>query len=569
MLRTFQFIIAIIILQSWSFAQYKRHLVEFTDKGNNSYSISSPIDFLSTKAILRRTNQALSIDSTDLPVSGYYLDSLKKINGLKLISASKWLNRALIEVTDQTVLNKLQLVSFIKQSAPIASIKAPSEISPPLFKSNETINKIQRPLLNGTRSPMGMEENINYGNSFAQVHMHNGEYLHQKGFTGTGVVIAVLDGGFDSYDSNISFDSLRLQQRLFGGYDFVENKNEISEAHIHGSYCLSIMASNISGSMVGSAPHASYYLLRTENDAEEYPVEEFFWALGAEYADSVGADIISSSLGYTSFSDPAFNHSYAERDGNTTLSAIAADLAARKGMIVCNSAGNSGTASTDERYISSPADGDSVLAVGAVRVDGTIAAFSSWGPNGAGKIKPDVVSLGQGTVFTNAKGEPVTGNGTSFSNPNIAGLVACLWQAFPEMNNMEIINVVKQSAHLYANPDEERYGYGIPDFKMAFEKLQDLRIQRNLEQILTTTWIKAFPNPFQNNLSIAIMPGNQQKAVLRLFDAKGAMVHEKSLTLSQGIPMVVEFRNLPLANGIYMLQYIDEERKTSIRIVKN
>jgi serine protease AprX len=230
------------------------------------------------------------------------------------------------------------------------------------------------------------------------------------------------------------------------------------------------VASNSPGSMVGTAPHEKFWLFRTEDAATEYPVEEQNWAVAAEFADSAGADMISSSLGYAEFGDPTFNHTYSQRNGNTTLITLAADLAAKKGMIVMNSAGNSGELATEYKYVSCPADGDSVMTVGATDINGNIAAFSSWGPNGAGKLKPNIVSVGQGTIISNQAGNATSGNGTSFSSPNVAGLIACLWQAFPEYSNMQIIEEVQKSAHKYNNPDE-RYGYGIPNFRKAFYSL--------------------------------------------------------------------------------------------------
>ena len=568
MSRALFLILAFFIARHELHAQYSRYLVEFTDKAHNSFSLEQPAQYLSSKAIQRRTRQKLTLDSTDLPVSGYYLDSLSKFPGIEVVSASKWLNSVYIRINDVSALNLLANITFIKKTMPVASIKAPGITVPYQRHFDEVTSHPSRPLLSGTRRAAGMEEYYDYGDAFRQIHMHSGEYLHEKGFTGKGMIIAMLDGGFFGYDTNPALDSIRSGQQILGGYDFVENTKSISKDNTHGSHCLSIIASNSPGRMVGSAPAASFFLLRTENAAEEYPVEEFFWALGAEYADSAGADIISGSLGYIGFDDPSLNHSYANRDGNTSLASIAADLAAAKGMIVCVSAGNSGTASTDERYVAVPADADSVVAIGAVKADGTIAAFSSWGPNAAGKVKPDLLSLGQGTAITNAQGEILFGNGTSFATPNIAGLFACLWQAFPDMTNMELINAVKQSADRYEQPDPERYGYGIPDFRLAYEKLYTLQLQRTLDKILTNSNIKAFPNPFNTSLAVAIKPGESTEAILRLINTKGSVVYEKNITMTPGIPMLVQMDQLKfLPKGIYLLQYLDKKQKQTITVV--
>ncbi len=465
-------------------AQYSRYIIRFTNKNGTPFTLSNPAAYLSAKAIERRTRQKLPVDSTDLPVSPTYIESVRTIPGVTVLNKSNWLNQICIRTTDPAALAKINSLPFVGTAFPIAakvytksgnrSITEPFNASPLR--------------LNTTNS--ALENVYNYGNTFDQVHLHAGEFLHNYKLTGQGITIAVLDGGFFGYKTNPAFDSVRLQNRISGEWDFVANEQSVNEDDAHGMYCLSIMAANRPGLMVGTAPKANYYLFRTEDAGSEYPVEEQNWAAAAERADSLGADMISSSLGYDDFDDPSFNHSYAQRNGNVSIVTRAADLAAKKGMIVMNSAGNSGNNSGESRYISCPADGDSVVAVGAVDRNGNIAAFSSWGPNGAGKRKPDIVSLGQGTTIAGINGNPVTGNGTSFSNPNVAGLIACLWQAFPDLTNMDIIDAVQKSAHKYNNPDD-RFGYGIPDFKKAFSTLMTKSFQGNIANdkcITTFTW---------------------------------------------------------------------------------
>jgi serine protease AprX len=422
--------------------------------------------------------------------------------------------------------------------------------------------------ISGVRRQMGEKEVFNYGSSYDQIHIHEGEYLHRRNFNGNGILIAVLDGGFEAFSTNIAFDSIRNNNRVLGGYDFVLNKPGISEVDRHGSNCLSIMAANRPGQIVGSAPGASYLLLRTENADEEFPVEEFFWARGAEYADSSGADIISSSLGYTSFDNGAFNHPYEDRDGNTCISTIAADLAARKGMIISNSAGNGGGSASDEKYVSCPADGDSVLAVGAIQRDLQIAGFSSWGPNGAGKIKPNVVSLGLGTVLADPDGNAITGNGTSYSNPNMAGLVACLWQAFPELSNMEIIDAVQRSADRFMNPDE-RFGYGIPNFKLAYQTLLQQRNEKNFDTILSNDWIKAFPTPYNSVLNVFFRARLTGTVIMILLDAKGAIVEQRQLQVTEGQKVQFQFnKSASLPKGVYVVQYVDKQTRISLKVIR-
>lgn len=472
------FYTSICLVLLWSTGlngQYSKHIVRLKDKTGSQHTILNPSTYLSSKAIDRRSRQNIALDSTDLPVSGAYLDSIRQVPNVTILNHSRWLNQVLIQTTDASALSKINAFSFVKSTLPIAAIARPQENEIINKRFKETITPLpDRSLINQRNNQRqtegGLDNTINYGNNLKQIHIHEGEYLHNLGFTGRNITMAFLDAGFFGYKTNPVFDSVRLQNRILGEYDFVNNEPGVNEDHIHGMYCLSIVASNRPGSIVGTAPHANFWLFRTEDAATEYPIEEQHWAVAAEFADSAGADMISSSLGYAEFSDPSFNHSYQQRDGNTSLITIAADMAAKKGMIVMNSAGNSGGLANDFRFVSCPADGDSVVAVGATDVNGNIAGFSSWGPNGAGKLKPNIVSVGQGTIIANTAGVATSGNGTSFSNPNVAGLIACLWQAFPEFTNMQIIDEVQKSAHKFTNPDA-RYGYGIPNFRKAFYSL--------------------------------------------------------------------------------------------------
>ena len=456
-------------------AQYTKHIVQLKDKKGSPHTFSNPSTYLSAKAIQRRTRQKISFDSTDLPPSPSYIDSIRNVANVTVLNQSRWLNQVLIQTSDPAALVKINSFSFVKTSQPIAAIPKPGdeEIINKRFKETTTPLP-DRSLIssaNNQKQVLGSQGNaINYGNNARQINIHEGQYLHNLGFTGQNITMAFLDAGYFGYKTNPVFDSIRLQNRILGEYDFVANEISVNEDHIHGMYCFSTVAANRPGAMVGTAPHANFWLFRTEDAATEYPIEEQFWTVAAEFADSAGADMISSSLGYAEFNDPAFNHTYPQRDGNTSLITRSADFAAKKGMIVMNSAGNSGGLANEYKYVGCPADGDSVVAVGATDVNGIIAGFSSWGPNGAGKLKPNIVSVGQGTIISNSAGNATSGNGTSFSNPNVAGLIACLWQAFPEFSNMEIIREVEMSSHKYNNPDA-RYGFGIPNFRKAFYSL--------------------------------------------------------------------------------------------------
>jgi subtilisin family serine protease len=300
--------------------------------------------------------------------------------------------------------------------------------------------------------------------------------------------------------------------------------------------------------------------------ATEKPVEEFNWVEAAERADSLGADMISSSLGYVNFDDPVYNHALADRDGNTSLITNAADLAVKKGMIVVNAAGNSGSNPDDTKYVMCPADGDSVFTIGAVNNSGTIGSFSSWGPNGAGKLKPNVVSVGWSAVYANTAGDPSTGSGTSYATPNIAGLVACLWQAFYEFSNMDIVDAVQKSADKYNNPDEH-YGYGIPNFRVAYSLLEAKRVEKT-NAILNGRWIVAFPVPYRQSFTVMLKAPTSGMANLRVFDATGTMLLEKTMQVNQGSNYTIPM-NLSSAHhrGVFYLQFSDGTNATTLKLI--
>ena len=552
----------------FSKAQSTRHIVEFTDKKGTQFSLGNPSAYLSAKSIARRTKQKISIDSTDLPLSKTYLDSIAAVPNVVIRNQSKWLNQILIITSDASALAKINSFPFVKSVKAIAPLARPTEdiIAKKKDQTYELGNELLSRMNNGTKTE-GVND-IQYGGTFNQIHIHEGEYLHNLGFTGDGITIAVLDAGFQAYKTNPALDSMRLQGRVLGEWDYVMNEASVNEDYVHGAYCLSIIAANRPGTIVGSAPHASFWLLRTEDVYSEYPVEEQYWIAAAEFADSAGTDMISTSLGYNIFDDPSYNHTYPERNGNTTMITRAADFAAKKGIIVTASAGNDGQRTDDYKFVSCPADADSVLTVGAVNGAGTIAAFSCWGPNSAGKVKPNVVSVGQGTILANTIGNPIGGNGTSYANPNMAGLVACLWQAFPEFTNMEIIDAVQHSADRFLTPDE-RYGYGIPNFRIAYNQLLIERQRRKYATVLGNEWMKAYPVPYSTNFNLLIKAPMDGKATIQLSNAMGQQLERQTLETDADHYYLINFAQAPvLAKGVYFIRYEDGKNKRTIKIVK-
>jgi serine protease AprX len=460
--KIFLFFIVVFVCQQAS--SQSRFIVKFKNKGFNTFTLANPSAYLSAKSIERRTKYNLAIDSTDLPVTKRYLDSLASIPNVTILNVSKWLNQVSIHTTDAGAITKINSFSFVQTVSEIALNKNNDPSTEVTKKFEEPKNS--SPLTSILRSNNTSANYFNYGQSFDQVKIHNGEFLHNIGLRGQNMTIGMLDAGYYAYLSLSAFDSVRTNGQILDTWDFVNSEASVNEDHPHGMYCFSIIAANIPGQFVGTAPKANFLLYMTEDVYSEYPIEEHNWVCGAERVDSAGGYVISSSLGYYLFDAPLqhLNYSYADMNGNTTMSVIGADLAAKKGILVVNAAGNEGGSSWN--YIITPADGDSVLAVGAVNTSGVPGGFSSYGPSSDGQVKPDVASVGVGTIIQYTNNTIGGGNGTSFACPNIAGLATCLWQGFQEVNNMKIIDVLKRSANKFTTPDN-RVGYGIPDMKKA------------------------------------------------------------------------------------------------------
>jgi serine protease AprX len=548
-------LIVFVFLTLNSSAQFTKYIIRFKDKAGTPFTINNPSAYLSAKAIDRRTKQNIAIDETDLPLTPRYIDSIRLAGAVTILNKSKWLNQVCIQTTDSLALVKINSLPFVIASQPV--MRPVSIQNTRNNKFNEEINSIT-----SLQSANNIEDFYNYGNSYPQIHIHEGEYLHDKGFHGEGMSIAILDAGFYHYLSLPAFDSVRNNDQVKETYDYVANETSVDEDHFHGMMCFSIMAGNIPGQLVGSSPKANYYLYRTEDAST---VEEQYWAAAAERADSIGVDVISTSLGYNQFDNPVFNHTYADMNGNTTIIARAADLAAKKGMIVVVAAGNEGT--TAWHFIITPADADSVLAVGAVDASGNVGGFSSYGPSSDGQVKPAVASVGVGTAISSATGPIISGNGTSFATPNIAGLITCLWQAFPEFTNMEIIQAVEKSSSIYNAPND-RIGYGIPNFHIAYDELAKQLALRNINTVLGNKWIKAFPNPFPDNFNIAIKPQLTGNGVFHLYDTNGKLYLTKKVPIEHGVPQLIPFNMIhPLQRGIYFVTFSDGQNKESLKLV--
>ncbi|MEM7105464.1 MAG: S8 family serine peptidase [Bacteroidota bacterium] len=429
--------------------------VEFKDKKNSPYSIDKPEEFLSERAIERRARYDIAIAENDLPVNPQYLKRLES-KGVKVHITSKWLNGAI-------VLGSKAQIEDIKDLPFVHEVEVVGKHHPA-----RAANKINSPMESKSDYKQKPYE---YGYAKNQIEQVNGQFLHERGLKGQGMIIAVLDGGFSKADVMPFFDSLRVNDRWIQGWDFVNNDNYPYEASSHGTQVMSTMGANLPGLMIGTAPEATYVCVRTEEVGSELKVEEYNWVAGAEYADSLGADVINSSLGYTTFDRTSMNYKYKDLDGNTAIVTIGADFAASKGLLVVTSAGNEGGDSWN--YVGAPADANDILSVGSVDKYGNPSFFSSYGPTADGRVKPNVSGTGSSTIVASLYGYHTNyADGTSYSSPVIAGIAASLWAAFPDKTNLEIIEALEKSSSLYDSPDVQM-GYGIPDMEKAFNILKE------------------------------------------------------------------------------------------------
>ncbi len=532
-----------------------KYYVQFTDKDNSPYSIGNPEEYLSQRSIDRRTAYNIPIDMKDIPVNPQYLQGVKNA-GASILNPTKWLNGVTIYTTNPSVVVAIEALPYVQSVDKSPVSPGNTEIEKTFFM-NESYGVA--PAVNAQIKSVSVYD---YGPSYSQISMIKGDQMHELGYTGKGIIIGVLDAGFDNADELPVFDTLWNNGQILGTRDFVDGGDVTFNKHFHGTMVLSTMGGNYPGEIVGTAPEASYYLLRTEDGGSEYIIEEYNWVSGAEYADSLGADVLNTSLGYSDFpDDPAHNHTYEDMDGNTTPITIGADVAASRGMVVVNSAGNSGTSSW--YYITAPADGDSVFTIGAVNSQGVPAGFSSNGPTYDGRTKPNVVAQGEGAYFASPNGSFLYGNGTSFSSPIIAGMMACLWQANPDTNNMALINAVQESGSIAAAPDN-KIGYGIPDFMAA---LNILTVIENDEEAVLTQ-INLYPNPFTSYFVLNVRSEMNANARLAVVDMTGRTVFENEYLVSRGMNYirVSALDNIPA--GIYFLRMESAKSVITTKLIR-
>ena len=523
-LKIFTLIIASLLSLANSEAVVKYYFyVQLANKNNTPYSLSTPSEYLSARAIARRASFNIAIDSTDLPVNQSYVSQIANL-GITVHCRSKWTNGVTVLLADSSKMSQVRSLPFVKWAKYTGKIDV-AQLSKPRKSKYES-------------------QVYNYGSSATQLNQVNASYLHNLGYTGKNIHVAVLDAGFTNVNINPGFDSLRLQGRLLGTKDFTESTPNIYSSDSHGANVLSIMTGNFPNQYLGAAPHASFWLIRTEYTPSEYVSETDFWVAGIEFADSVGVDVANSSLGYTTFDDPAMSYTYANMNGTFSRASRAATMAAQKGIIVCNSAGNEGNKTW--HYIGVPADADGIVSVGAATSTGEPSVFTSYGPTADNRQKPDLTAMGTSTAYINTSGAVSAGNGTSYSSPIMAGMFACFLQYakanFNSFNIQTLIQSAKQSANLYTAPTY-RLGYGIPNFQTACAFLPaNVQVLKQTENEL-----QLFRNKGSNMLIINYK--SDEPTTLSLYTLSGQLVYNSTTSNHQTTVSTTGF-----ASGIYLLQ---------------
>ncbi len=433
--------------------------VFFTDKGiKSSAQYKSALDRyvhqLSERSLRRRMQRGQTpwVDFTDIPVEKQYLNELENL-GAKIRVVSRWLNAASV-LANKHQIEKIENLPFVRAVKKVVTFsrKKPVVDEKRLKKIGDVGAIHELPL------------QLGYGESYAQLAQIHVPELHNLGLSGEGVLITLLDTGF--FIHHPAFEQILNSGRLVATWDFINKDDDVDDGDInqraHGTAVFSAVGGFVNDTLVGSAYGAQFALAKTEIVSEEIQIEEDNWVAGIEWADSIGADVVSSSLGYTDW------YTYEDMDGNTASCTQAADLAVFKGIVVVNAAGNERTCADPPcwDYVIAPADGDSVIAVGAVDLDGVIAPFSSIGPTYDGRTKPDVVACGVGTFCASSSGGYTTMNGTSLSTPLVAGVCALLLEAHPGANPIRVREALWNTASQADDPDNSM-GYGIVDASKA------------------------------------------------------------------------------------------------------
>jgi hypothetical protein len=522
------------------FAQSQDAWVFFADKENVEASLADPILIMTQEAIDRKTLQGTPIDERDVPVNENYITQIKNIYGITVRSKSKWMN-CIYVIGDQYNIESLLDFSFVTDVEY-------ADKSLNLFPGGPIENKF-------ALEEASQNINYNYGAAANQIEMLSGDYLHELDYTGEGMIVAVLDAGFPSIDTNPGFQKMRDENRILGTYDFEARIENVNGTSSHGFNTSSDIGGFLQDEFVGTAPQASFYFFVTEYTPSETPVEEAWWVEALERSDSLGVDVVNTSLGYRGYDNPNYDHSYEDLDGQTTFSARGANIAFDKGMILVTSAGNSGN--TDFPTVGTPGDSPGTLTIGAVNSNGNYASFSSIGPTVDGRVKPDLMAQGVSAAVINTGGNVDFSSGTSFSSPIMAGVITCLWQSRPEVPNGHIMQIVRESANLYNNPTDQM-GYGIPNFENAYAALQELGFE---DEFLMSNFA-LYPNPVTSKINISF-PEGISNCTFTIYSILGNKV------LSTEISRNLNSVNIESLNsGMYIASINSNNKQISFKLIK-
>ncbi len=525
--------------------------IYLSDKDNSPYSINNPIEYLSQRAIDKRARFNIPITEQDFPVNPNYIGQIKQIDyKIQILTTSKWMNSVTIYCPDNEKLSIIEALDFVDSLIPVAAYR---------LNSNNNSKKIAKIDSDSRNDSDFLSDSLGfYGLGKAQIAIHNGDKLHEAGFRGEGMLIVVIDGGFFGVESCDFYKKLIEEGRFLGMYDLMPNFDTSyypsPYTQAHGTAVASVIAANKENIFVGTAPEASYVFIQSEYSPSEELIEEDFWARAAEIADSIGADVVNSSLGYTLYPDfPQANTDYSTFDGLHSIASLSATILANKGVIPCIAVGNDGL--NDWFHIGKPSDAFDVISVGACTYDSIIAGFSSRGYTFDGRVKPDVVSVGFSTTCYRPGNSIIQANGTSFATPVIAGLCACLWQALPQYSSIELMQKIREYSSQYLTPDIE-FGYGIPDFYYAYFDL--LSIPNH-----SFNSANIFPNPCKDYF--VIEDENSEKSVIKLYNIQGKNI--LTTTKEYGNKTQINIQNLP--NGLYIGEILTKSYpKKYFRIIK-
>lgn len=520
--------------------------IYLTDKKNSPYSIEKPEEFLSERALTKRARFNISITEEDLPVNPSYIQQILNVDDtIEVLSQSKWTNTITIFCPRSKSLDSIMRLQFVSQSKPVAHYNLTQIIPNEKPVETEVVTKSTEKITNEQT-----DSSSHYGYAYGQIAIHHGDQLHKAGYQGKDMLIAVIDAGWRHFNTSPIQQRLYENGQIIGTRDLLPGKNNVYGETVdderHGAVCTSVISTLYPDSIIGTAPEASFFFIRSENPWTEYPIEEDFWMTAAEIADSIGADVISSSLGYTTFDDSIYYPmTYVNQDGNSLISQVATKATA-KGIVVCCSAGNNGADSWG--YIARPADAKNILAVGAIDLDRNCAPFSSHGPSYDGRTKPDVTSIGFGTfgIYSDNKKDSIGSfNGTSLSCPVMAGLAACLWQSLPDKTVTELMQIIRENSDQYSTPDAF-YGYGVPDFYAAY-----LAHTTGITSYsIPANQLTIYPNPCdgQCTLSSSTPLHNVQS---NLFNMNGQLIQQIN---NMEIERETKFELTHCNSGIYILQ---------------